>query len=899
MRELKMLVQKISRAPLAVIALAVVAVALTVAAAFPWLATQAQRASKEPTVNVTNVTTRPSGGGEVVSITADAPLSHAQTWTDDEGFHVVGYKWNGAFAGVPRGVKVRRVGNSLELVVATRAGASVTVAPRANSLDVIVSGGIQRANAEDETKVAAQRETQTRAQQSKSVARKTTSEPESQPASKPESTRASRNERQLAIAAVKVGSFERASASEKKNAVAAALTQEARQVKSAQSNAQHALDAQVKNDQTRSQQNAARQAQATQSTPAQSSASQKGNAKDSPAQTSTPQNAVAQNATAQSSTVQSSTVQSSTTQSSSVQGAQPASDQSSADHQAQQAASQGAQVAATPLLVAAVTPAAGGSFKFALMVVGGFLCVGLVVFLFIFRKQQRAARAGSGDEAAAEKMEVAARETVVAKSERSVVAKSQPGDADAKDGKIAKPAVKTEADGALVKRESRTVVTATSAPPMLFGAFRIEQEVDKLVRGSAHAVEVLASRAADDRRAVEASLLKALTSPELSEGERGRARAALEEYGFVARQSASVLLAPDAYERSAAARTLGRVKSPASLPFLLEALYDSDTVVRAEAVASLGTLGLPRAIGALLDAARRHPEIPVSLVARALDACSVDAVEFDSLIEDEFTRDGFTGDITQLQPVAAVDQLPEWLDDETLADALERLAADDVEARVAAAQQLSQFQVKRAVDALTAMAMNDKDSPVRAAAITSLGLINHESVFASVLIAMADESREVRAAAARTLSRLSFDRADAYVRVLETADAETLKRTAEACVTAGLARQAMDRLASDDRRQAYEAFSLLSLVARGGQSDVLLHVVKGHPDLNVRLASARLLALQGDEAVSNRLRQIAMEGTTPEQLREAILEVCERRGQARTGDSSLRIEGDKSAQPIA
>jgi HEAT repeat protein len=876
MRELKMLVQKISRAPLAVIALVVVAIALTFAAAFPWLATQAQRASKEPTVNVTNVTTRPSGGGEVVSITADAPLSHAQTWTDDEGFHVVGYKWNGAFAGMPRGVKVRRVGNSLELVVATRAGASVTVAPRANSLDVIVSGGIQRASAEDETKVAAQRETQARAQQPKSVARKMKNEPESQPASKPESTRASRNERQLAVAAVKVGSL------------------------SAQTNAQHALDAQAKTDQTRSQQNPARQAQATQSSTIQNSSSQNSTAHKADVKNATPQNAVAQNATAQSSTVQSSTVQSSAIQSSSAQGAQPAPDQSSTDHQAQQTASQGAQVAATPLLAAAVTPsAAGGSFKFALMVVGGFLCAGLVVFLFIFRKQQRAARAGSDDEATLGKIEVAARETVVAKSERSVVAKSQPGDADAKENKIAKPAVKTDADGALVKRENRVVVTATSAPPMLFGAFRIEQEVDKLVRGSAHSVEVLASRAADDRRAVEASLLKALTSPELSEGERGRARTALEEYGFVARQSASVLLAPDAYERSAAARTLGRVKSAASLPFLLEALYDSDTVVRAEAVASLGTLGLPRAIGALLDAARRHPEIPVSLVSRALDACSVDAVEFDSLVEDEYVRDEFTGDITRLEPVAVVDQLPEWLDDETLADALERLAADDVEARVAAAQQLSQFQVKRAVDALAAMATNDPDSPVRAAAITSLGLINHESVFASVLIAMADESREVRAAAARTLSRLSFDRADAYVRVLETADAETLKRTAEACVTAGLARQAMDRLASDDRRQAYEAFSLLSLVARGGQSDVLLHVVKGHPDLSVRLASARLLALQGDEAVSNRLRQIAMEGTTPEQLREAILEVCERRGQARTGESSLRIEGDKSAQPIA
>ncbi|MCA1630213.1 MAG: HEAT repeat domain-containing protein, partial [Acidobacteria bacterium] len=323
-------------------------------------------------------------------------------------------------------------------------------------------------------------------------------------------------------------------------------------------------------------------------------------------------------------------------------------------------------------------------------------------------------------------------------------------------------------------------------------------------------------------------------------------------------------------------------------------------VVRSEAVASLGTLGLPRAIGALLDMARRHPDIPASLVTRALSACSVDAVEFDSQVDDAgLAGVRFDGEITRLEPIAQVAQLPEWLEDETLAEALERLSVDDVEARVAAAQQLSQFQVQRSVDALSAMAWGDVDASVRATAITSLGHIDHESVFASVLIAMADESREVRAAAARALSRLSFDRADAYVRVVETADAETLCRIAEACVTAGLARQAMDRLASDDRRQAYEAFSLLTLVARGGQSEVLLHVVKGHPDLNVRLAASRLLTLQGDAEVSRRLRQIAFEGNTPEKLREAILEVCGRQEQPAQEEAVETNEGDKSIHPIA
>jgi PBS lyase HEAT-like repeat. len=52
---------------------------------------------------------------------------------------------------------------------------------------------------------------------------------------------------------------------------------------------------------------------------------------------------------------------------------------------------------------------------------------------------------------------------------------------------------------------------------------------------------------------------------------------ALEEYGFVARQSATLLMGRDAWERSSAARTLGQMKSPASLPFLIEALHDADS----------------------------------------------------------------------------------------------------------------------------------------------------------------------------------------------------------------------------------------------------------------------------------------------------------------------------------
>jgi len=50
-----------------------------------------------------------------------------------------------------------------------------------------------------------------------------------------------------------------------------------------------------------------------------------------------------------------------------------------------------------------------------------------------------------------------------------------------------------------------------------FGAYRIDQEVNKLVEGKPHRMDVMASRATDDRRAIEASLIKTIDSSETSE----------------------------------------------------------------------------------------------------------------------------------------------------------------------------------------------------------------------------------------------------------------------------------------------------------------------------------------------------------------------------------------------
>ncbi len=409
-----------------------------------------------------------------------------------------------------------------------------------------------------------------------------------------------------------------------------------------------------------------------------------------------------------------------------------------------------------------------------------------------------------------------------------------------------------------------------------FGAYRVDQEVTKLVDGKPHRMDVMASRAPDDRRAIEASLVKAIESSETSADGRRRARQALEEYGFVARQSATMLMGRDAWERSSAARSLGQIGAQSSLSFLIEALHDHDSVVRNQAIASLGSLKMPAAIGALLDIARRHPEIPASLLSETLSACSVESLGYLDAPSSELTllsANPAEHEQRDLERFVSFKDLPVGAEDKELTEAIDQLEASDERGRASLAQELALHPVQRSVSTLTSLVMNDPDSSVRSAAVSSLGSIDHESVFAPVLIALADESRIVRAAAARTLSSLHCDRADSYVRLMETGDPELLHRVAQACIKTGIVAQGVDRLASEDRHQSFEAFSLFSLLARANENDPITEVIETHPDEEARLCAVRVLNVAGQSAVVPKLREIVGLEHLPENVRTAVLEV--------------------------
>jgi HEAT repeat protein len=117
---------------------------------------------------------------------------------------------------------------------------------------------------------------------------------------------------------------------------------------------------------------------------------------------------------------------------------------------------------------------------------------------------------------------------------------------------------------------------------------------------------------------------------------------------------------------------------------------------------------------------------------------------------------------------------------------------------------------------------------------------------------------------------------------MEKAEPETLRDVARACIKIGIVSQTADRLASEDRRQAYEAFSLFSLLAKANETEPILETIRNHKDTEVRLSAIRVLSVAAGPDVAPKLRElVAVEGM-PENVRTAMLEVLYKLDQKQT-----------------
>ncbi len=197
--------------------------------------------------------------------------------------------------------------------------------------------------------------------------------------------------------------------------------------------------------------------------------------------------------------------------------------------------------------------------------------------------------------------------------------------------------------------------------------------------------------------------------------------------------------------------------------------------------------------------------------------------------------------------------------DEDLLCAIEQTQEEfdeDAEVRFLALKVLAAFRGSNAVQAIAQMALYDLSSKLRASAVTYLAEINHESVFEPIVNACADPTCEVRAAAARGLFRLNFDRAQAWARIVESGNEGRMRQAARSAIEGDLVERSFDRLVHKDKKNAYEAFALTSLLIKAGETEPIYRALAKHKDESVKLALLHVLQTIKNEATFESLSDL-------------------------------------------
>lgn len=205
-------------------------------------------------------------------------------------------------------------------------------------------------------------------------------------------------------------------------------------------------------------------------------------------------------------------------------------------------------------------------------------------------------------------------------------------------------------------------------------------------------------------------------------------------------------------------------------------------------------------------------------------------------------KEGFAAlpvsEIYRLQRANAFIQLPDSRDP-SLLEAIEQTNEDseeDAQVRTQALKLLSSFKTSNSVSAIAQMALYDLSSKLRSDAVLILADFDHESVFETIVTCCADPTREVRASAARALFKLTFDRAQAWTRVVEAGDIARMRHVARCAIEGDMVERSFDRLIHTDKKMAYEAFALTALLVKSGETEPVYKALATHKVENVKLA---------------------------------------------------------------
>ena len=176
------------------------------------------------------------------------------------------------------------------------------------------------------------------------------------------------------------------------------------------------------------------------------------------------------------------------------------------------------------------------------------------------------------------------------------------------------------------------------------------------------------------------------------------------------------------------------------------------------------------------------------------------------------------------------------------------------------------------ISSATLNQLSSQKQAERAAAVADLPRFGGEDAFRRINTAFDDPSVEVRSAAARALFDFQDDRAAAFTRALREATPERRRKIGSAIASSGLANEAIRNLTGESRDKTYDAFSLLFLMSKAGEVQPLMRAIEEHPNIEVRLAVVKLLALSGQPDILAAFRRMAVRGSLPPEVRSAVME---------------------------
>jgi HEAT repeat protein len=148
--------------------------------------------------------------------------------------------------------------------------------------------------------------------------------------------------------------------------------------------------------------------------------------------------------------------------------------------------------------------------------------------------------------------------------------------------------------------------------------------------------------------------------------------------------------------------------------------------------------------------------------------------------------------------------------------------------------------------------LNSVDPYKRAAAVAELARSGGPDAFSQIVECFDDHSPHVRNAAARAFRKLEPKHTvDLFNRSLEGASDNRRRNIGAAIAASGLASEAIENLASENREDTYNALSILFVMAKTGELHPLVRAIEGHESVQVRMAAIKLLTLTGQAQVAN------------------------------------------------